>query len=121
MNLLADENIDRQIVDRLRKDGHSVEYIAEMDPGISDDEILRIAHDRNALLLTGDKDFGELLFRLRRISTGVMLLRLAGKNAEEKSSIVAQIIKEHSDSLLGSFSVLSRDQFRIRVFRNSAS
>ncbi|MBN2560333.1 MAG: DUF5615 family PIN-like protein [Phycisphaerae bacterium] len=40
MNLLADESVDRQIVDRLRQDGHAVRYIAEMEPGISDDTVL---------------------------------------------------------------------------------
>ena len=37
MNLLADESVDRQIVDRLRRAGHKVRYIAEMEPGIADD------------------------------------------------------------------------------------
>ncbi len=60
MNFLADEGVDRQIVDRLRLDGHGVLYIAEMDPGISDDEVLDIANREDALLLTSDKDFGGL-------------------------------------------------------------
>ena len=37
MNLLADESVDRQIVDRLRREGHAVRYVAEMEPGIPDD------------------------------------------------------------------------------------
>ena len=44
MNLLADESIDRQIVDRLRQDGHLVHYVAEMDPGIPDDTVLYLAN-----------------------------------------------------------------------------
>lgn len=36
MNLLADESVDRQIVERLRQDGHQVLYIAEVEPSISD-------------------------------------------------------------------------------------
>ena len=38
MNFLADESVDRQIVDALREDGHAVLYVTEMDPGISDDK-----------------------------------------------------------------------------------
>ena len=64
MKFLADEGVDKQIVDRLRQDGHSVWYVAEMEPGISDDEVLTIANQENAILLTADKDFGELIFRL---------------------------------------------------------
>ena len=44
MNFLADESIDRQIVDRLRQDGHAVRYVAEMEPGISDDRVLDLAN-----------------------------------------------------------------------------
>ena len=58
MNLtfVADECVDRQIVERLRTAGHEVAYVAEMAPGVSDDEILRDANDKQALLLTADKD-----------------------------------------------------------------
>ena len=59
----ADEGTDRQIVDRLRDEGHFVQYVAEMDPGISDDSVLEWANTQNTLLLTADKDFGELVFR----------------------------------------------------------
>lgn len=61
MNLLADESVDRQIVDRLRQDGHAVRYIAEMEPGVSDDTVLDLAYRESILLLTADKDFGELV------------------------------------------------------------
>ena len=42
MNLLADEGVDKQIVVRLREEGHSVSYVAEMAPGISDDIVLEL-------------------------------------------------------------------------------
>ena len=61
MKLLADESIDRQIVEHLRLDGHHVSYIAEMEPGIPDDAVLNLANDEEALLITADKDFGELV------------------------------------------------------------
>ena len=60
MNLLADEGVDRQIVERLRQEGHHVVYIAEVEPGITDEVVLDRANEINALLITLDKDFGEL-------------------------------------------------------------
>jgi len=63
VNLLADEGVDRQIVARLRRDGHNVRYVAEMSPGIPDEAVLDAANRGEALLLTADKDFGELVFR----------------------------------------------------------
>ncbi len=44
MNFVADESVDRQIVERLRDNGHSVWYVAEMAPSISDDEVLQLAN-----------------------------------------------------------------------------
>jgi len=56
MNLLADEGVDKQIVVRLREEGYSVSYVAEMAPGISDDIVLELANKEGSLLLTSDKD-----------------------------------------------------------------
>ncbi len=73
MKFLSDESVDRQIVDRLRQDGHSVSYVIEMEPGISDDTVLNLANKEAALLLTADKDFGEMVFRQGRSNQGVIL------------------------------------------------
>jgi predicted nuclease of predicted toxin-antitoxin system len=75
MNLLVDESVDRQIADRLRRDGHDVKYITEIAPGTSDDIILRRANLDGALLITADKDFGKLAFRQKLLHAGVLLVR----------------------------------------------
>jgi predicted nuclease of predicted toxin-antitoxin system len=67
MRFLADESIDAPIVAVLRDDGHEVEYVAEMSPSIPDEEVLARVNEMRSLLLTGDKDFGELVFRLHRV------------------------------------------------------
>ena len=46
MKCLADEGVDRMIVDKLREAGHEVLYIAEMDPGISDQVVLEKVQER---------------------------------------------------------------------------
>ena len=51
MKLVADEGVDGPIVARLREDGHEVDYVAEMDPGISDDRVLSHANERQLLLI----------------------------------------------------------------------
>ena len=78
MIFLADESLDRQIVDVLRSDDHVVLYVAEMDPGISDDAVLKEAEMESAILITADKDFDEIqngfsvvspdAIRIRRVS-----------------------------------------------------
>jgi predicted nuclease of predicted toxin-antitoxin system len=114
MNFLADESVDQQIVDRLRADGHSVVYVAEMDPGIDDKAVLNAANQRMALLITADKGFGELVFRQRLISMGVVLVRLAGLSPAGKAETVSLAIREHESELSDAFSVVSPGMFRIR-------
>ncbi|MDY6822750.1 MAG: DUF5615 family PIN-like protein [Thermodesulfobacteriota bacterium] len=114
MNFLADENIDRQMVERLRRDGHDVLSIAEMDPGIPDDEVLNMASGKSAILLTADRDFGELVFRQQRITAGVILVRLAGLAPEKKASLLSTAIHQHLDDLPETFVVVSPGRIRIR-------
>lgn len=114
MRLLADEGVDGPIVERLRDLGHDVAYIAEMDPGISDDEVLTQAVEVSALLLTPDKDFGELVFRMGRMSSGVLLLRLSGLSIVKKAEAVARVLDSHGREMRGAFTVLSPGGLRIR-------
>ena len=61
MKFLADENMDVAIVERLRQDGHQVWYVAEMEPGIPDDEVLAFATDDNRAVVTQNRrDFIQL-------------------------------------------------------------
>ena len=114
MNLLADEGIDRAVVERLRDDGHDVLYIAELSPGILDEDVLQQANARGALLVTADKDFGELVFRQGLIHSGVVLLRLAGLSNSTKAELVAAVCQDRARELLRAFSVVSPGQVRIR-------
>src|SRR4051812_13965693 len=105
MNLLADESVDRQVVERLRQEGHDTLYVAELSPSITDDEVLQQANSQVALPLTADKDFGELVFRQGRVHAGVVLLRLAGLALAAKAETVARVLQERAAELQGAFSV----------------
>ena len=76
MKILADENLARDLVAWLRASGHDVLYAAEASPGESDPTWATRAEQEERILLTSDKDFGELVFRDGRSSYGVVLLRL---------------------------------------------
>ena len=73
---------------RLREEGHTVLAIVEMEPSISDEAVLEIANQQGMVLLTGDKDFGELVFRDRQYAFGIVLIRLSGLTAMAKAEIV---------------------------------
>jgi predicted nuclease of predicted toxin-antitoxin system len=64
MNLLADEGMERAVVERLRADGHSVGWVAELAPSVPDEEVLRMATASGAVLLTEDKDCGATRDRM---------------------------------------------------------
>lgn len=114
MKLLADESVDSQIVVRLRNDGHEVGYVAEIDPGITDEVVLGLSGETSALLITADKDFGELVFRQRLTYRGVALLRLAGLSNEQKAEIVSAAVRDHGLEMEEAFSVIEPTSLRIR-------
>lgn len=114
MIFLADENVDRQIVERLRLDGHEVVYIAEMSPGIMDETVLAESRNSASVLITADKDFGELVFRNRQLSAGVLLIRLLGLSPAVKADLVSNAIREHARELPGAFAVLTPGSIRVR-------
>ena len=115
MKLYADEGVDRQVVDALRAAGFDVAYAAETDPAIPDDAVLERATAEMRLLLTNDKDFGELIYRLGKANHGVMLLRLAGLSADSKARVVVEALSTHSNEFARAFSVLSPGLLRIRA------
>lgn len=118
MNFLADEGVDKQIVEQLRRDNHDVLYVAEMEPGITDEIVLKRANQHHALLITEDKDFGELVFRQQLIHTGVVLLRLMGLNSVTKAQLTSTVFTEHGEEMHNAFTVISPGALRIRKFQS---
>ena len=64
MKFLIDESVEKPIVDWLRDQKYDVMYVAESSSGITDEEVIRFANSETRILITNDKDFGELIFRL---------------------------------------------------------
>jgi predicted nuclease of predicted toxin-antitoxin system len=114
MKLIADEGVDKPIVDALRNHGFDVLYILEDYRSADDDFILALSDSLNAVLLTQDKDFGELVFRLKRAHFGVVLIRLQGYTPEAKASIVLYHLLHHQDNLIQAFTVIQPNAIRIR-------
>ena len=113
VKLFADENIDRQIIERLRKEGHEVLSVLDGEIGLNDEQVLTKANHASAILLTNDKDFGEAVYRQKKAFHGVILIRLAGLSSEKKAEIVCRALQEHSD-LENNFTVIVPGTVRIR-------
>ncbi len=114
LKFICDEGVDRPIVEALRVAGHDVTYVAEQSPGIDDEAVLRAASDGARVLVTADKDFGELVFRQGRVHGGIVLVRLHGLDATEKGRMTVAAIAEHGSELERSFAVLEKGRIRIR-------
>ncbi len=114
MRFLADENVEKTIVDLLRQRGFDVRFIAEEIRSVDDDDLLALAHQEQRILITNDKDFGELAFHQKRLHTGIFLLRFRREDAEWKAKRVDQFLAEYQKPLWGKFVVLRDTSVRIR-------
>lgn len=113
MRLLADENFLGDAVDMLRAIGHDVTWIRTYHPGIADMEVLAIAQREGRIVLTFDKDFGELAYRYRlSAGSGVILFRISTPSPEAAARLVCAAIDGRRD-WEGHFSVV--EDFRIRM------
>lgn len=113
MRLCANENLPGDCVLRLRQDGHDVLWIREAAPGSSDNAVLARAREENRLLITFDKDFGELVFRHgAKASQGVVLFRIAQPSATAVAARIAVILASRDD-WAGNFSVV--EEFAVRM------
>ena len=114
MRLFADENMPRAIVVQLRGLGHDILYASEAEPGAADRDWLVRAEAERRVILTSDKDFGDLIFRDRLTSHGVVLLRLNELPLMERLARLQQawaIVEAHPT---GKFVVISARKVRVR-------
>jgi predicted nuclease of predicted toxin-antitoxin system len=114
MRFLANENFPFDAVEILRQAGHDVAWIRTDAPGISDSEVLDRAQKDDRILLTFDKDFGELAFRSQLSATsGIILFRIKVPSGAVVAQKVGVAIASRDD-WAGHFSVIEDDRIRMR-------
>ena len=114
MRFIADENVSHRVVDRLRADGFDVTIIGGAQSGASDVDVLKIAESAGRILITEDRDFGELVVRQRLGLRGVILLELDQLSNEAEAIRVAFVIAAHGDRLEGNLVVIEPGRVRVR-------
>ena len=117
MKLVADESVDFGIIIELRVKGFEVISVLEEYSGVTDREVLKIAVDNKCLLITEDKDFGELTYRLKLLHFGILLIRLNDLERKERIEIVSRLLEQYFDRLGENFTVLTRKGLRIKKSR----
>ena len=114
MKFIADEGVDSTLVLLLRSAGHDVVYFAEAGASSLDAVILEEANSQGRILITRDKDFGELVYRMKMIHSGIILSRLEELKSSTRSQIVFDFITNNEADLPGSFVVIQSGTARIR-------
>lgn len=115
MRLLADENVPLPSVWVLRAAGLDVAAVAEDAPGAEDGDVLARAAREGRLLLTFDRDFGELVFRRGAAGEpGVIYCRFVPRTPTEAGELLVRLAREPGVSFEGQFTVVDRDHVRRR-------
>jgi len=118
MRLLINENIPLASVHALRDDGYDVVSVAERSPGISDAAVMEIAHVEKRIVVTFDRDYGELVFhRQLPLPGGVLYLRFLPRSPLEPAEYLARLIAA-GIKLEGRFTTGDKEQVRQRPLRH---
>ena len=120
MDFLANENFPLTSIRILRQAGHHVVSIIQEAPGSKDEDILARAHAENLVVLTFDRDYGELIFRHKdALPAGVIYLRFAPSTPAEPGEILLNIIENKSLSLIARFTIVERGRIRQRTLHTN--
>ena len=98
----------------LEKQGYDAKAVRDIDPRMRDEDIIRVADSENRMVITMDKDFGELVYHSSMEHSGVLLLRLDDARGEEKLRIFKTILENYSDRIKNCFCVFQNNKFRVR-------
>lgn len=113
MRFLADESCDFAVVRALRGAGHDVVAVSDAYPGALDEEVIALAAKDARILLTEDKDFGQLVFASAAGSAGVVFLRFPASARSDMAHTVVEAIATHGPRIAGCFAVLQPGRIRI--------
>lgn len=117
MQFLANENFPLPSIVLLRKAGYSVSSVAELFPGLSDREVIKKAQEGNFVILTFDKDYGELLFKYgNERPPGVVFFRYKGESPDEVGSLLKSLLGSQKLKLRGHFTVIEKEGVRQRAY-----
>jgi predicted nuclease of predicted toxin-antitoxin system len=115
MRLMADENVPRRVIEKLRELGHDVLSVRESLRAEADTAILDRAVKEQRILVTQDKDFGELVFARSVPGVyGVVLFRLTGSEANDDIHHMVDVLVSRDD-WMGNFTVVTDRQIRLRA------
>lgn len=113
MRFLADESCDFRVVRTLRAANHNVTAVSEISPRADDVDVIEFAVKEGRILLTEDKDFGQLVYAHGGKTVGVILLRYPALARKRICDDVINLIEKYGENLTGTFVVMQPGRIRI--------
>jgi predicted nuclease of predicted toxin-antitoxin system len=113
VDLLADESCAGPVIRALRAAGHDLVAIAEVAKGTSDESVMDRAFAEGRILITEDRDFGELVFAAGRSTAGVVFIKFHGRTRGAKPAAVCEAIAKLGERLRGGFAVVEPGRVRL--------
>ena len=118
IRFLPDVNVEKGIVDYLLRKGYDVKWIPDYNCEIDDKGLLALANNEKRVLITNDKDFGELTFLQKQHSVGIILLRVKGQKVKDKVELIEKLIMNYNEKILNHFIVMTKTKLRIIRMEN---
>ena len=114
LKFLVDVGVGKKVENWLITNGYDVKSVRDINPKANDSEILHLAVKESRMVITMDKDFGELVYNSGKLHSGVLILRLEDANGDKKVMTIKKILSEYSDKLYGKFCVFQGERLRIK-------
>lgn len=113
MKFMVDECVGPTVAKWLRQRGYDVVSIYDDFAGITDDEVLQKALLEDRILITSDKDFGEMVFKKQQQHCGIVLMRLGDEKPSNKIIVIERTLKNYLEELWHNFTVVTETSIRI--------
>lgn len=113
MRFVVDECFGPQVAGRLQDEGHDVLSVYEAARGALDEDILAVAVREDRIVITADKNFGDLVFRDHRPHRGVILLRLDEETSTNTIRVLTDLLAQYADQIEHHFVVATETSVRV--------
>ena len=114
LKFVLDVGVGHKVSAFLTENGYDIISILDIDPSMPDTDILFIAERDQRMVVTMDKDFGELVYHSQQRHHGILLLRLEDATGDEKVLVMQEILEKYTDAISGKFCVFQNGRLRIR-------
>lgn len=113
-SFIVDAGVGKSVEEWLTNEGYNVISIRLLNAEMEDEQIISLALSENAIIITMDKDFGELVYKENKQHSGILLLRLDDAVAREKLAVIQSLLPSHLNSIKNYFTVYHNGKLRTR-------